>query len=76
MREGAKGPLCVRLSFRPRLFITGMGYPAAQLVEIMDYISCMNDCSPCTFIVQLHAEVRMDIIIAFLLAAFGLDSFK
>lgn len=75
MREGAKGPLCVRLSFRPRLFITGMGYPAAQVVEIMDYISCMNDCSSCTLSVQLHLEVRMDIM-AYLLAAFGLDSFK
>ena len=67
--------MCIRLTFRPRLFRTGMGHPAAQVVEIMDYISCMNDCSSCTLSVQLHLEVRMDIT-AYLLAAFGLDSFK
>lgn len=67
--------MCIQLAFRPRLFKTGMEYPAAQVVEIMDYISCMNDCSSCTLSVQLHLEVRMDIM-AYLLAAFGLDSFK
>jgi len=39
-----------------------MEYPTAQVVEIMDYISCMYDCSSCTLSVQFHAEVRMDII--------------
>ncbi|MNE81243.1 hypothetical protein D3C80_1778770 [compost metagenome] len=48
---------------------------SAQVVEIMDYISCMYDCSSCTLSVQLYLEVRMDIM-AYLLAAFGLDSFK
>ncbi|EJT02366.1 hypothetical protein RCCGE510_27736 (plasmid) [Rhizobium sp. CCGE 510] len=60
---------------RPQLFRTGMEYPTAQVVEIVDYISCMYDCSSCTLSVQFHAEVRMDIM-ALLLVAFGLDSFK
>ncbi len=67
--------MCIQLAFRPRLFRAGMEYPTAQVVEIMDYISCMYDCSSCTLSAQLHLEVRMDIM-AYLLLAFGLDSFK
>ncbi|OCJ25570.1 hypothetical protein A6U88_03740 [Agrobacterium sp. B131/95] len=59
----------------PPTVYNGSILPLGTIIENIYYDSWTKILSSLAFSIQLHTEVRMDII-ALLLAAFGLDSFK